>query len=109
MMYIYSMELFDDIEGNITCTANDGRGFVDYIIASSNLIELFSTFAVDNYDVSDHFPLKCSLRLCLKRNAQQNAVNNDELRKLHKYKWKGSLKDIFLHEYDLHYYDLKSK
>ena len=82
-VHMLNGRLFDDIEGNITCTANDGRSIVDYIIASSNLFELFSTFAVDNYDVSDHFPLKCSLRLCLKRNAQQNAVNNDELRKLH--------------------------
>ena len=40
---------------------------VDYIIASSNLFEKFSSFTVDNYDVSGHFPLKCSLKLCLKR------------------------------------------
>ena len=49
-VHMLNGRLFDDIEGNITCTANDGRSIVDYIIASSNLFELFSTFAVDNYE-----------------------------------------------------------
>ena len=77
--------IFDDVEGNITCIANDGMSIFDYIIASSNLFEKFSSFTVDNYDVSDHFPLKCSLKLCLKRNIRQTNVNTDGLTNWHKY------------------------
>ena len=58
--------LFDDVDGNSNCISNNGMSIVDYIIASSNLFDKFSSFIVD--DVSDHFPLKCSLRLCLKSN-----------------------------------------
>ena len=37
-VHMLNGRLFDDIEGNITCTANDGRSIVDYIIASSRYI-----------------------------------------------------------------------
>ena len=50
------------------------------------------SFTVDDYDVSDHFPLTFSLRLSLKRNMRQNAANNDQLNEWHKFKWKESLK-----------------
>ena len=85
-VHMLNGRLFDDVEGNITGIANDGMSIVDYIIASSNLFEKFSSFTVDNYDVSDHFPLKRSLKLCLKRNIRQTNVNTDGLTNWHKYK-----------------------
>ena len=88
--------LIDDVDGNITCISNNGMSIVDYIIASSNLFDKFSSFIVDDYDVTDHFPLKFSLMLGLKSNTRQNAANNDRLNEWHKYKWKEFLKDDFI-------------
>ena len=44
--------LIDDVDGNITCISNNGMSIVDYIIASSNLFDKFSSFIVDDYDVT---------------------------------------------------------
>ena len=82
---------------------------VDYIIASSNLFDKFSSFIVDDYDVSDHFPLRYSLRLGLKSNMRQNAASNDGLNEWHKYKWKEFLKDEILHKFDLYYSEFRTK
>ena len=54
-VHILNGRLFDDIDGNFTCISNDGLNIVDYILASTNLFELFSSFSVNEYDVSDHF------------------------------------------------------
>ena len=108
-VHMLNGRLFDDVEGKITCIANDGMSIVDYIIASSNLFEKFSSFNVDKYDVSDHFPLKCSLKLCLKRNIRQTNVNTDGLTNWHRYKWKDIHKDDFLYKFDLYYDEFRNK
>lgn len=78
-----SGRLFDDVDGNLTCIciSNDGLSVADNIIASSSLFENFSSFAVNDYDVSDHFPLKCSLRLPLERNMRHETNDSDGLSK----------------------------
>ena len=55
--------LIDDADGNKACISNDGRSFVDYIIASTSLFDKFSYFCVDAHDFSDHFPLTCTLKI----------------------------------------------
>ena len=107
-VHILNGRLFNDVDGNITCISNDGMSVVDYIIASSNLFESFSSFSVDEYDVSDHFPLKCSLRLALKRNMRKT-TSNEQTHDWRKFKWKNSLKDDFLHKFNHNYSEFRDR
>ncbi|KAH3786507.1 hypothetical protein DPMN_164614 [Dreissena polymorpha] len=54
---------FSDVNGEITCTANDESSVVDYSIASSALFERIIDFKVDTLDISDHFPIVCKFAL----------------------------------------------
>ena len=81
---------------------------VDYINASSNLFEIFSSFSVDDYDISDHFPLKCSLRLLL-RTHSGDVARNDRINDWHKYKWNESFRDDFLHKFNFYYSEFRNK
>ena len=48
-------------EGEHTCSSNDGRSLVDYMIASSEtLTDCVNYFQVDMCDISDHYPLHCT-------------------------------------------------
>ena len=49
-IHMLNGRLFDDVDGNITCTANEGRSLVDYIIASTSLFDKFSHFCIDTHD-----------------------------------------------------------
>ena len=53
--------LFDDCDGNFTCTTYNGRSVVDYHIASSELFTHVSYFNVVFRVDSDHFPLQCRI------------------------------------------------
>ena len=52
----------DDLLGEYTCTANDGKSTVDYFITSTNLFPYIECFKVDNLDESDHFPIICNFK-----------------------------------------------
>ena len=108
MMYIFSIGDFDDVDGNIICISNNGMSIVNYIIASSNLFEIFSSFSVDDYDISDHFPLKCSIRLLL-RTDSGDVASNDRINDWHKYKWNESFRDYFLHKFNFYFSEFRNK
>ena len=54
---------FSDVNGHITCTANGGSSVVDYFVACTELFRSVTDFVVDNFDVSDHLPVVCKLKL----------------------------------------------
>ena len=55
----------DDPDGEFTFGTSNGSSVVDYVIASTELFPRISMFKVDNYDISDHFPLCCHIQCCL--------------------------------------------
>ena len=61
-IHIVNGRLFDDCIGNLTCTANRGCSVVDYHIVSTDLFPYFSDFRVEDYDLSDHFPVCAQLK-----------------------------------------------
>ena len=99
--------LFADIDGNITCISNDGTSIVDYIIASSSLFDKFSSFAVDNYAVSDHFPLICTLKLIRRKNVRHDTIST-QLGDWQKFKLRESLKDDFLNKFRFIYSEFRN-
>ena len=50
---------FSGVNGHITCTANGGSSVVDYFVASTKLFRSVTDCVVDNFDVSDGFPVVC--------------------------------------------------
>lgn len=79
----------EDINGEITCIANNGRSVVDYMLASSSLFGSFTHFRVSSEDFSDHFPLHCSFSLYCENNANNGGdlLTNETWSR---YKWKDN-------------------
>ena len=59
-IHIMNGRLFDDRDGNITCTSGNGWSVVDYNIASTDLFKYATYFCVLDRSESDHFPIQCS-------------------------------------------------
>ena len=85
-IHVLNGRLFDDKDGNITCTANNGSSIVDYMIASSSLFNYITSFGVDTIDLSVHFLLYCTLSFTVLN--QNITEQNDTLKQWVKYKWK---------------------
>ena len=83
---------FDDMNGEITCVANNGRSVVDYILASTSLFDSFSHFEVGSEDFSDHFPLHCTLKL---PNINLQDTDPFEANKWSRFKWTEHYKNEF--------------
>ena len=81
-----------DAAGNNTCCTNNGVSVVDYVILSSSLFHYIRDFSVDTIDVSDHFPIQCTLQFSFV-NAEMSGNNNisDNLQVWKKCKWKPDL------------------
>ena len=96
-IHIINGRLYDDTNGNYTCTANDGTSVVDYNIASSELFPRISYFNVENRDESVHFPLYCQFHF-----TSDNAVTQADSELAHipkptvRMRWNNDLKDQFL-------------
>lgn len=72
---------------------------VDYMIASSSLFPKFRNFGVGDFDMSDHLPLYCSLKLDYRKSTFGNVLHQpheSNTFKWIKYKWNTELKDTFL-------------
>ena len=96
-VHIINGRLYDDTDGNYTCTANDGTSVVDYNIASSDLFPRVSYFNVENRDESVHFPLHCQLKFRSSAADNQAPVDLPETpRSKLRIRWKEDRKDIFL-------------
>ena len=87
-IHVLNGRLFRDIEGNFTCTANDGTSIVDYMIASTHLFQYFTDFCVLDFDQSDHFPLLCCLHFELNVHGNNVSQTQSDLETWVKYKWK---------------------
>ena len=64
-VHIINGRLFDDSDGNYTCTANDSALVVCYNIASSDLFPRVSYFNLENRDESVHFSCDVNLNFDL--------------------------------------------
>ena len=98
-IHILNGRLFNDLDGNYTCFANNGTSVVDYIIASTTLFSKFTNFGVDNFDISDHMPIYCTLTLNVEQHTFDNThrqTQGNESYAYEKYKWKHEYKDAFL-------------
>ena len=95
---------FDDTRGDFTCTANNGSSVVDYIAISTELFPRVLNFTVGDLDISDHFPIECTLNL-LKANTNEaeSETVEDEAGQLHPrvvYKWKERYKQVFVERFN---------
>ena len=96
-IHILNGRIFGDKEGNFTCFAHDGTSVVDYMIASTELFPKFTHFTVDDFDVSDHLPIHCSLKLHTQtRNETVNDTHANETNTWKKYKWNSDRKEDFI-------------
>ena len=103
-MHIMNGRLFNDHDGNFTYFSTNGQSVIDYIIASPDLFSYVSYFSVEDIDLSDHFPICCTLSMS--ESLQANLSNdtdpahaNDSLITWIKMKWKHELKDNFLSKF----------
>ena len=94
-IHILNSRLFNDKRGEFTCFANNGKSVVDYMIASTNIFDLFTDFGVSDNAFSDHCPVYYTLTLNLK-SSQTTSPNEDNLKAWNKIRSKESLKDDFL-------------
>ena len=60
-VHIVNGRLHGDTDGHYTCTANDGKSLVDYVIGSTQLFNYCTDFNIESEDFSDHFPVCCRL------------------------------------------------
>ena len=93
-IHVLNGRLFNDINGEITCTAKEGSSIVDYMVASS-LFESILHFQVGNEDFSDHFPLKCTLTTGHEVNRTYQYDHIENLNSWQKFKWREELKNDF--------------
>ena len=94
-IHVLNGRLFNDINGEITCTANEGSSIVDCMVASSSLFESILHFQVGNEDFSDHFPLKCTLTIGHEANRTYQYDHIENLNSWQKFKWREELKTTF--------------
>ena len=93
---------FSDVNGHITCTANGGSSVVDYLVASTELFRSVTDFVVDNFDVSDHFPVVWKLKLnpTIKIGEEQPKNRDTNLEPFDAYTWQESAKDCFIEAFE---------
>ena len=86
-----------DINGEITCTANEGCSTVEYNIASSDLFKHVERFSVENMDYSVHFPLSCTLlfKLAVVSPITDKNSKKDYNKSQIRYKWTEEKSIIF--------------
>ena len=96
-MHICNGRSSRDYEGNCTCTANGGKSVVDYFLASTCVFDFISDFGVEDFDMSDHFPLTCCLKM-LNAYKCDFMLNESELNLQQHlpFKWKEPYKRQFL-------------
>lgn len=95
-IHVLNGRLFKDIEGNFTCTANNGTSIVDYMIASTQLFQHFTDFGIGELDQSDHFPLFCCIHLEFNMQDNNALCSQDGLETWAKFKWKPEFKMSYI-------------
>ncbi|KAK6171165.1 hypothetical protein SNE40_019413 [Patella caerulea] len=78
-----------DSRGNFTYVTSSGASTIDYILVSNSLFKSITDFCVLTPDISKHFPISCTLQICLE--TYTDKVHNATTR----YKWKGDFADKF--------------
>ena len=55
-IHMFNGRIPGDLNGEFTCTANEGTSIVDYMLASTEFFQYVSHFSVEERDESVHFP-----------------------------------------------------
>ena len=91
--------LFSDTDGNFTCLTHNGTSVVDYMLASTNLFDLFTDFGVDDKDDSIHFPLYCQIKLKCNRILDERPQYPETTEIWNTCKWRSELKELFIKKF----------
>lgn len=100
--------LFADTEGNYTCIVNNGASVVDYMLASTNLFDMFTDFGIDDKDNSIHFPIYCQLKLCYSGALNERSQNTDLIEAWSKFKWKPEFRESFINNFGRNFEQFKN-
>lgn len=100
--------LFADTESNYTCIANNGASVVDYMLASTNLFDMFTDFGIDDKDNSIHFPIYCQLKLCYSGALNERSQNTDLIEAWSKFKWKPEFRESFINNFGRNFEQFKN-
>ena len=95
--------MFDDLQGNFACTANNGTSKVDYMLASSSLFNIISNFGTGDIDFSVHFPLYYTITVTASNIGFDQS--DDPLTPWIKYKWNSNFKDDYINNFKTHFRD----
>ena len=69
---------------------------VDYMLASTNLFDLFTDFGVDDKDDSIHFPLYCQIKLKCNRILDKRPQYPETTEIRNTFKWRSELTELFI-------------
>ena len=99
-IHILNGRICNDQEGNFTCTSNNGRSLVDYVIVSSNLFKNITSFDIGLRSESDHFPLLFKLS-CIDDNIlnhEETCHNSGIINHFKRFKWNENKKNSSFHK-----------
>ena len=111
-IHILNGRLCQDKQGNFTCLANSGSSVVDYMIASTSLINSnIIDFRVEDVDFSDHFPLSCILefKCCSTEKVTNYNTQKGTQTNWNKMNWKIDLKGQFVSKFADLYHEFCNK
>ena len=109
-MHVLNGRILGDLDGEITCVANNGSSVVDYMIASTSMFDSISYFEVGVEDFSDHFPLHCTITL-----SNINLQDNDPFypnmseNTWSRFKWKEHFKNEYIQLFSRLFQTFKDK
>ena len=106
-IHVMNGRLFDDRDGNITCTSGNGSSVVDYNIASTDLFKYATYFCVLDRSESDHFPIQCSFSFPTAQIVSPRITRTIEYHNISSsyqtdnFKWDENKKQIFIANFSL--------
>ena len=101
--------LFSDTGGNFTCITHNGTSVVDYMLASTNLFDMFTDFGVDDKDDSIHFPLYCQIKLTCNRILDERPQYQETTEIWNTFKWRPELQELFIKNFHRNFEAFKNE
>ena len=92
---MFNGRFYGDTDRHYTCTANDGKCLVDYVIGSTQLFNYCTDFYNGSEDFPDHFLLWCRLTFQSTTDHNEN-MNQSTLIRSCSDKWKKSCVNRFI-------------
>ena len=82
-----------DVDGNFTYISTSGCSVIDYIILSSDMMNVVRKFSIEDYDISHHMPLMLTLEII--RN-EESIDEEPQLYNYEIYKWNENLRENYI-------------